>query len=340
MQGLFFNINMDLGIMNNHGIFASLLLIIGSVLAIIPIIPLPSNFFPIYSIKTLRDAGNTNIRYFSLWGEIQISIYKNGFDLPTGSTGWTPLGISAYILIFIFALLGMFSIILSFNTFLKALSSNEIENITVARLVGIFIGVLFLLFGILIFLAYSMSNSTDFLYYFKPLFGSNGWIQNVLLPFILIFIITFIVLIGLFMLYNRYVKSVYYTNARNIPITATSGVMTGSLILFVDLLIFYGNSLSTSKTGLQFIEPQRSAGIFGIEMTIGLGYWFLVLAGLLILYGSLVSLSVEKNLKNKVTEYSQREEILHVRSSSNVDQFQKEIEEIIQEGETDKISLK
>ena len=248
---------MVLGIMNNRNLIGSLFMLLGGILSILPVLPLPSEIFPIFSFFLGRDAGNSNILYFSFWGENRKFNYKNiSYPLP-GPSGWTPLSISPSLLIFFYFTIGIIAIIYSLILLTNFFPSNKFKIIRKTNLPGNLVGI-------------------------------------------------------------------------------------GNLVL--DLLIFYGTP-SDSTAGLQPIHPAFGAGLYSFSMSIGLGYWLLVLSGLLILSGSIINtkfldkflLKGKKKTLIENDEYKQKNEVQNVgkvnySASSQIDHFLGEIEEII--GET------
>ena len=194
---------------SNYVLYSSLCLMLGGILAIIPILPPISNFFPIYTYFSSIDIIGTSTGSVSFWG-----IRHSTVSPVPNPSGWAPLGISPLILIFIFATLGIIGIILSINKFLKFLPSNKV------------------------------------------------W---------------------------------------HIPNTNITGFIAGFIILFLDLLIFFGNALDPTKIGLsETLQTSSKPVAIIIKATPGLGYWFLVLSGLLIITGSILNEINESNWTNQV----------------------------------------
>ena len=144
---------MVLRAMNKWMLYSSLCMIFGGAFAIIPVLPLISNLFPIYTYYSNADLIGTSTGSVSFWG-IRRSTVSH---LPKPS-GWTPLGISPLILIFIFTTLGIIGIILSINSFLNFLPSHKVLNIPITSIIGIITGLIILFFDLLIFLG----NANDY----------------------------------------------------------------------------------------------------------------------------------------------------------------------------------
>ena len=101
---------MVLGIMNNRNVVSSLFMMIGGILSIIPVLPLISNFFPIYSYTVNGVAGNQFTATYSFWATVIELKYNENKYLGPGPSGWSPLSLPSYILILIFFTLGMSAI--------------------------------------------------------------------------------------------------------------------------------------------------------------------------------------------------------------------------------------
>lgn len=234
---------MILGIMNNRNLLGSLFMLIGGIFAILPVLPLKMNIFPIFSYTVEAFGYHPTSFSFSFW----FGFLKSKFvsELYPDPSGWTPLGISPLILILAFACFGSFGIILSFNTFFRFFSSNDV---------------------------------------------------------------------------------------RNNQITSLGGIFTGLMILLFDLLIFYGDALSFSKAGLQFLPP-KEPGVSYYNMVIGLGYWLLVLSGILLLSGSLINLITFDISKKAHSQQQDAQNIPSVNTSSSphINQLLEEIDAIIQD---------
>jgi len=226
----------------------------GSILEIIPVLPITGNLFPIY-LYTLRGSAMPYTKYIvSFWGINVTSQYyqldsNNKIHFVTeiskmnGPRGWTILGLPSFLMIFIYIALGILGIILSLQILFKFMSPKNVK-------------------------------------------GMNT--------------------------------------------TILTGIISGLITLFLDLLLFWGTANDRSHAGLSLLPLPP---VFKMVITISLGYWCLVLAGLFIVFGSLIQLQFNsktlKNIFNPFRNNKSGEEVVTKTPSSQINQFLNEIDEII-----------
>ena len=127
-----------------------------------------------------------------------------------------------------------------------------------------------------------------------PIYNTFKWTSLSISPLVLILIFATLGILGLIFSANIFLDFLPSNKVKNIPITSLIGSIAGIINIFFDLLIFYGNALDDSKNGLSV--PKDIASYFLTwNVVIGLGYWLLVLSGILIISGSMIN-GIPKNL--------------------------------------------
>ena len=122
--------------MNKKDLISPILFILGGFVTIISILPIISNYFPIYSIKVHSYTG-----YGTFWGTLQVTSYNTNF-VPVRPVNWTPLMISPSILVFTFSLLSIIVVILAFDSFRQFVHFERIKKIPVKGIIALLVGFL------------------------------------------------------------------------------------------------------------------------------------------------------------------------------------------------------
>ena len=122
--------------MNKKDLISPILFILGGLVTIISILPIKSNYFPIYSIKV-----HSYIGYGTFWGTLQVTSYNTNF-VPVRPVNWTPLMISPSILIFTFSLLSIIVVILAFDSLKQFIHFERVKKLPVKGFIALFVGLL------------------------------------------------------------------------------------------------------------------------------------------------------------------------------------------------------